>query len=656
MAISISIGITQNSQNIANNTSNVTVKVTASWTYGSYNKTSKSGWLKIDGTQYDFSSTFNTGQSTSGSQELFSKTVNITHAADGKKTLSCSASYTSGVSSGTVTASASKTLTTIPRASSLTASNGTLGTAQELTIERASSSFTHTLTYKCGTASGTILNKSATTIFDWTPPLSLASQNTKGTTVAVTFTLTTYSGSTAIGTSTKSVTMNIPSSVVPSISNVALSEASGVVPSGFGYYVKDHSKLRVKTTAAGVYGSTIKTITVKYDNVSYSGSDITTNVLGIAGDRVITVTVVDSRGRTATSKPMVNVSDYSPPIISSFTAERCNADGTLNMQGEYMKLSYKGSVTAIGNKNAKTFMLKYKKSSETEYTTQYISAAGISVDGSSVFPADSGSSYNVGFTVADTFEEVTKNLVLQSAFTIMNFKADGTGIGIGKVSEDPDLFDVALKVRFNAGVVQPILESDTDFDDLVIPNTYTLKNAATAGYRNCPFSNGTGTLKVETCGEEGQLHQLVTVTSKTNPLIYERFYYQSAWGAWIENQYDSGWQNCTLQSGFERYSTTQAPLQVRRIGKVVHLRGAVKPTTAVTPSNDTSIVIAVLDSNFRPTYSECVTCQGSGAYKFLLTINSNGNINVSRYTNDTTTNKEIAAGAWLNCYATWFIG
>ena len=139
MAVSISISIAQNSQSIENNKSNVTVKVTASWTNGSYNAVvdasgtpEANGWLKVDGTTYRFNSTFNTGKTSSGSQVIFTKTTDITHDSDGKKTLSCSASFTTGVSSGTVTASASKALTTIPRKSTLSVSNGTLGTSQTI--------------------------------------------------------------------------------------------------------------------------------------------------------------------------------------------------------------------------------------------------------------------------------------------------------------------------------------------------------------------------------------------------------------------------------------------------------------------------------------------------------------------------------------------
>lgn len=120
MAVSIKITIAQNNQSVANNTSNVTVKVVASWTYGSYNRNKKSGWLKIDGTTYNFTSSFNTGESTTGSQNLFTKTLNIAHNSAGEKTLACSASFTTGVSSGTVTASASKALTDIPRAATIT--------------------------------------------------------------------------------------------------------------------------------------------------------------------------------------------------------------------------------------------------------------------------------------------------------------------------------------------------------------------------------------------------------------------------------------------------------------------------------------------------------------------------------------------------------
>lgn len=123
MAVKLSLSCTQNSQSVANNTSNVTVKATASWTYGSWNEYKKPGYVIIDGTKYSFTSSFNANATTTGSQVIFTKTVDVKHNADGSKTLSYSGSYTTGVSSGTITASGSKVLTKIPRQANITAAD-----------------------------------------------------------------------------------------------------------------------------------------------------------------------------------------------------------------------------------------------------------------------------------------------------------------------------------------------------------------------------------------------------------------------------------------------------------------------------------------------------------------------------------------------------
>lgn len=119
MAVTLSLSCTQNSQSISANTSNVTVKVIAKWTAGSFNLEKQPGYVKIDGTKYEFSAAFNTGRTTSGSVTLYTKTVNVKHNSDGKKTLSYSAWYSTLVSSGEITASGSKALTTIPRQATL---------------------------------------------------------------------------------------------------------------------------------------------------------------------------------------------------------------------------------------------------------------------------------------------------------------------------------------------------------------------------------------------------------------------------------------------------------------------------------------------------------------------------------------------------------
>ena len=59
----------------------------------------------------------------------------------------------------------------------------------------------------------------------WTVPLSLANQVPNGVSGTCTITCKTYNGSTLIGTKTTSLTLTVPSSIVPEISTIAISEA-----------------------------------------------------------------------------------------------------------------------------------------------------------------------------------------------------------------------------------------------------------------------------------------------------------------------------------------------------------------------------------------------------------------------------------------------
>src|SRR5699024_3713500 len=134
-----------------------------------------------------------------------SRTVN--HASDGGKSLMISAVFQiratlSGTYYGTISASANITLDSIPRASSVSAANMRMGTAGKINISRASSSFTHTLTYSFGNTSGTIATKTTATSVSWTPALSLASQIPNATSGTCTITCTTYNGNTNIGSTT----------------------------------------------------------------------------------------------------------------------------------------------------------------------------------------------------------------------------------------------------------------------------------------------------------------------------------------------------------------------------------------------------------------------------------------------------------------------
>ena len=267
MASYLTIGITQNSQSIPNNTSNVTVTVSI-YSEASWSEYQKPGYCTIDGTRYDFTSSFAKGTTT----KIFEKTVNVSHNTDGTKTLSVYASFSTKVSIGTLTKSASKVLTTIPRATqpTLSSSSVNLGSEVTITMNRASSAFTHTLTYSFGSATGTI-GSSLGTSKAWTPALDLAAQIPNATSGTVVITCKTYNGSTLIGTKTVNLTINVPSTVAPTISGIAISDTvsidSQTLVEKYGAYIQNKSIPKATINASASY-STIKQYKVSYKAVS----------------------------------------------------------------------------------------------------------------------------------------------------------------------------------------------------------------------------------------------------------------------------------------------------------------------------------------------------------------------------------------------------
>lgn len=547
MAVSISISVTQNSQNIVNNTSNVTVKVNCSWTNGSWNaivnddgQPKANGSLKIDGTSYPFRSTFNVKHTMSGSQTLFTKTLDIKHDDDGVKTLACSASFTTYVSSGTVKTSASKTLKTIPRKSELKVSNGVLNTGQTITVVQKSTNFTHTVKASCGTTtdSVTICSKSKNTSLAFTPPLKWAKYNTTGTTVTVNITITTYNGTSDLGSNTYAIVCTIPASVKPSCS-IEVSDPNGWADS-YGDYIKGQSKFYIKIASTLAHESPIDTYKITADGDTYSKSSVTTGFIKNVGQQTITAEVKDKRGRTGTASITVNVLDYSLPVISSLTVHRCNEDGTLNDQGDWVQVSFNATLVnpkgSNGYENECGYTIETKRSSDEQYESNEITSLNntFEVTGATyLFAADSSSSYDIRLTAHDRFGSYTKATSVSTGYTIMHWKANGRGMAIGKVSELDDIFDIGMQIRLLGGLLYPVIEPETDLNDLKTPGFYIGENVSTYNYTNCPVTAGTFTFEVLSAGVNGQVLQRLTRCDKLKPLVFQRYWYGGSWGEWF---------------------------------------------------------------------------------------------------------------------------
>ena len=448
--------LTPGKQDIVANTTVVTYKLTL--TAGSnYFQLWPIGWeIWLAGSQVAYQAIRGAPQksiSAGGTITLVSGNTTITHNADGTKAASIGFRVDGGDDAsylpGTVRYTGKETLPlpTIPRASTLSLStdnvtlNGSAGSVK-VTVSAHSTSFFHKCKYTFGSASGEISLAAGATTGTLTLPMSLLNQIPNNTNGTATVTLTTYNGSTAIGTDTAQLTITAGASIVPTISAF---EAARVGQSALAMYVKGYDKARLRTIAAGVYGSTIRTYEV---TGGLSGADVTTGVLWTAGKNEWTVKVTDSRGRTASASVSVTVVDYATPTIAGASFERCRMDGTPDDDGTYLMVSADIAIASCDGANSYTAKVQYKLQTAADWTD-----AGAFTGSSQLYDLSlSDMAYDVRIAVTDMLSTGYAVATLDVGDVIMDYDPDAH-----KLDLLPDVVNAkgSLQVQ-GIGVIYPV--------------------------------------------------------------------------------------------------------------------------------------------------------------------------------------------------------
>ncbi len=450
---------TLESQSVANNASVVRwVLQLIAGSDGQISSTAVKDWsVTVNGTTY--AGTNSVGIANNATKTLASGKTTIIHNADGSKTFSYSFSQEfaitfQGANIGTKSGSGSGTLTTIPRASQpslitwpeTTGDVGNFGDTISIHMNRNSDAFTHTVRYAFGSRTGTIATN-VTTGTTWTIPLDFMNLLPATTTGSGRIYVDTYNGSTLVGTKYTGFTAHVPASVKPTCSLQVLDATT--VKDKYGALVKGLSKLSVKVTGTPAYSSPISAYTATANGVRHSAASFTTDFLTAAGTTTVTATVTDKRGRTsAQASASFTVLDYVKPSITAMSVRRCNQDGTENDQGEYVQVTFSAKITALNNKNSAVYGVRYKKTTGTSYTSVFLSAYENKytvTNATYIFAADSSSSFDVVVEATDDFATATRAGSASTAFTLMNWGANGTSMGIGKVAEKANALEIGLR-------------------------------------------------------------------------------------------------------------------------------------------------------------------------------------------------------------------
>lgn len=438
-------------QNTSTNKSEVTV--TLKLEHSSISATALSGsYLSVAGNKVSYDGK-KISKSSSGLTEttLATKTVTVSHSSDGTGSCNIKGVFVfngtySGKYIGTLTLDKTLTLATIPRSSTFSMpSSINTGASLKITITPSSSSFKHKVRFEIdGTSKYTSdWIAAGTTSFSYTIPHSWVPNDvSKAMTVyCYTYASSATSGNDYIARITKTVTLNVPDSVIPTISAFE----STVVDGLSSKYVEGKSKIKLSVTASGNSGSTIKSYIYSGTNINGSsssytgtGSSKTSSIIQQSGSISYSVYVKDSRGRKSAKKTIkINVEPYFEPKITSFTVQRCTSEGVISSSGTYAYVTITTNYAKVGGANTRTVVLSNSSdnyaASKTIQSTSNTNNTYSGVYGSGFAL---GTEYTIKAKITDTAYSNTdeKSVKLTTAERPLNIATYGNGVAIGGMS------------------------------------------------------------------------------------------------------------------------------------------------------------------------------------------------------------------------------
>ena len=300
---------------------------------------------------------------------------------------------------GTSSAATVKTLggAVVNSVNQVTADAATVSIKLNVTVYDAS--YSYTLELKNGSTS--ILSVGGLTwskgTADRTVTLTAANRTTLLTAMASlksftgTFAVTTYSGSTQIGSvSSKTATVTTTAANSgPTLSGFTYADSYATTTAITGndqLFIQSYSKLTVTPgTATPKNQATIANYTATCNGVSVSnttGDALTVGTVSKSGTVAVVLTITDSRGYTASVTQNITVLAYTKPKVNSLTLRRTN-----DIEAE-MQLVFNGSISAITvdsvQKNSLKYVrYRYKATSASSYSSYVSILSAVTQSGTS---------------------------------------------------------------------------------------------------------------------------------------------------------------------------------------------------------------------------------------------------------------------------------
>lgn len=323
--------------------------------------------------------------------------------------------------------------------------------------------FAYKLKFVLGSYSYTtgILSPNTTSTYTYSAlniPVSQATNIPNSTYGTMSVTMTQYKDSSASETIGSSVTKNfrvtLKDNIVPGISsyNASINNSDTPAIASWGIGLVGYSKISLTASANGVYGSTIKNFTITGDytaSVSGESLEYTGGVITTSGNKKFIITCTDSRGRTsvAVTTDLIQILPYTPPKLTSLSTTK-EEYGDKDITNDRMVVTATWEYDTISGYNSASGAVYYKESSATDWTRHSGSLRNNTPFTLSSLQLDDTKSYNFKVIVTDTVGNSSdKSSFSSTTQVLLDFRAGGKGLGIGKICEN-DGMEVSMNATF----------------------------------------------------------------------------------------------------------------------------------------------------------------------------------------------------------------
>ena len=361
---------------------------------------------------------------------------------------------------GSVSASGGIDCDVIPRATKPYCSPASVYFGNSVTIKtpRASSDFGHVISYSYYDTNVQIADNQWNDEFKWTVPISLIDKMTNASQSYLTFKVDTYNrAGKYIGTNYCRLDLLMPSGYEPTITGITYENDDAAIANRFGAstIIQGISKVKFNVSTSTKNGATITYYYNEIDGRIAQGPNtwFVTQPIKTSGTVVLKSTVTDSRGQKATLSKNIVVTEWYSPTVKNVSAQRWNVStNKADDNGTAVKITYSFSIAPVANKNDKTVMIQYKDGETwttlATYTDSYSSDNKVYISSAGKFSTDNAYSFRVLVKDYFTTDGVAAYAAIVPSFKLLDFSADGRGIGVGCKAETGKLkVDMPLEAQ-----------------------------------------------------------------------------------------------------------------------------------------------------------------------------------------------------------------